>query len=183
MMAQEALLQDKILKKSIVLVGLMGCGKSAVGKRFAKYIKTDFIDLDKEIEKKEGKTITRIFQENGEEYFRDCERSVLKDLLHGDPCVIATGGGAFINEQSRRLIKDKSISIWIDADFDVLLERVSRKKTRPLLEKGNKEEILRDLMQKRYPIYEEAKIRVKSTTAPHERVIEEIMNKLRESGE
>lgn len=166
------------LQQTIVLVGLMGCGKSAIGIRLAKQTARPFVDIDKEIEKREAMTIAKIFQKHGEPYFRSCESKVLKELLEKGGYVIATGGGVFINDENRKLIKQKALSVWIRASYDVLLERVSRKKNRPLLEKGDKGTILRELMDQRYPIYEQADMVVDTTDAPHKVVVSKIIEKL-----
>lgn len=154
----------------------MGCGKSAIGKRLAEKLELPFIDLDTAIEEKTGLTIPEIFEQHGEGYFRKLERDILREIIAGEPKIIATGGGAFINEESRKLIKEKSLSVWIKADFALLLERVSRKNNRPLLEKGDKAAILKDLMNKRYPIYAEADITVETTDGPHEIVVDKIIS-------
>lgn len=172
-MASSELLQ---LNKSIVLVGLMGCGKSSVGKRLAKEIGVDFVDIDKEIENDEELTVSKIFKKYGEEYFRKAEKDKIDEVLSSGSKVIATGGGAFMNELTRELIKKKAYSVWIKADIETLLERVSRKDTRPLLRNGNKEEILKDLIDKRYPVYKEADFAVETSNGPHGVVVKKIIN-------
>lgn len=164
--------------KTIALVGLMGCGKSAIGHRLAARLDLPFLDLDKEIEKMEGLTIPEIFEKHGEQYFRAREKDIAGRILDGYKCVLATGGGAFINDEIRAMIKEKAISIWLKASFEVLLERVSRKNNRPLLEKGDKAAILKDLMEKRYPIYEHADIVVDTTEGMHDIVVNNIVEKL-----
>ncbi len=166
------------LQKSIVLVGMMGCGKSAVGSRLAMKLEVPFVDIDYEIEKNEGMPIAEIFKEKGEPHFRNLEKTTISDILSTRICVIATGGGAFINEETRALIKEKARSVYIQADFEVLLERVSRKNTRPLLEGGDKAAILRDLMEKRCPIYEKADIMVDSSSGAHNVVVDKIIEGL-----
>lgn len=173
-MSSSSILQ---LDKSLVLVGLMGCGKSAVGRRLARKTGVDFVDLDKEIERLEGMSIVDIFSKKGELYFREKEQEVLSNLFESkEPCILATGGGAFINEQSQKLIKEKAISVWIKADLEILLVRVAKKNTRPLLEKGDKRQILKELMDERYPIYEQADYTVISDERPHEAVMQQIMD-------
>ena len=161
--------------KTIALVGLMGCGKSTMGKRLARAVDLPFIDLDNYIENIAGMSVSDIFAEKGEQYFRALELETIKKIIEGEPVVLATGGGAFINEEIRKLLKKKAISVWIKADFETLLERVSRKRTRPLLENGDKAEILKDLMDKRYPIYAEADVTVNSISGAQELVLQEII--------
>jgi len=167
------------LEKTIVLVGLMGAGKSSVGRRLAKRLKLPFVDIDEAIESEQKYTVTEIFEKVGEEKFRQFERNKIASELEKEPHIIATGGGAFINDETRALIKEKAISIWLKPDFEVLVERVSRKKTRPLLEKGDKAEIMKKLMDERYPIYEQADFMIKSNEGPHNQVVEDIIKKLK----
>lgn len=167
------------LNKTISLVGLMGCGKSSTGKRLAKELEVNFCDLDNEIEKREKKSISDIFAQNGEKYFRKREEEVLVDIINQEPCVLATGGGAFINPVIRKKIQENTTSVWLNASFDILLERVSRKKTRPLLEQGDKAQILRSLMDERYPIYKEAHITVECTNSPHYRLLVSLLDELK----
>lgn len=167
------------IPQSVVLVGLMGCGKSSVGIRLAKRLGLPFKDTDHEIEAQVGCSISMLFEVQGEDYFRKREFEVVERLLSGPPCVIATGGGAFIQEPIRTLVKEKGLSIWLRAELDVLLERVSRKRNRPLLERGDKSEILRRLMDERYPIYAEADITVDSNPGPHIAVVEQIVETLK----
>ncbi len=168
------------LNKTIVLVGLMGCGKSTIGKRLARSLDLPFVDLDNYIEEIAGMSISEIFANHGEPYFRKLELENITKILDGAPAILATGGGAFINPEIRKHIKDKGISVWIKADLPTLLERVSRKNTRPLLESGDKEEILKDLMEKRYPLYEQADITVNTTRGTHEVVLQNIIEAINE---
>ncbi len=167
------------LKKSVVLVGMMGCGKSAIGRRLASEIGVEFFDLDIEIEKRENMAIPEIFQKHGEPYFRNLEEEVLNNLISQKPCILATGGGAFMSEKIRSLVENKAISVWIRADFDVLLDRVSRKNNRPLLEGGDKAKILKDLIEKRYPIYKKADITVDTSTGEHKIVVGRIIEAIK----
>lgn len=167
-----------ILKKTVVLVGLMGCGKSSVGKRLAERLKVPFIDSDHVIEERAGSSITQLFEAKGEAYFRELEYEVLSGILNGQPSILATGGGAYIQERIRELIHEKAVAVWLNAEFDILLERVSRKKTRPLLEQGNKAEILKNLMDVRYPIYANADIVVASGNGPHSIVVNKVVEEL-----
>ena len=147
---------------SLVLVGLMGAGKSSVGRRLAQKLELPFVDADSEIESAAGCSIEDFFELYGEEEFRDGERRVISRLLDGPVQVIATGGGAFMNEETRGKVRDMGISIWLKADLDTLVERVSRRGGRPLLRDAPAEDVLNDLIDSRYPVYEEADITVES---------------------
>ncbi len=171
------------LNKSVVLVGLMGAGKTTVGRRLAKVLGVSFKDSDDEISAAAGCSIPDIFEIHGEAIFRDLEQRVIGRLLTDEaPQVLATGGGAWMSPQTRRLIKQHAISVWLKADLEVLLERVSRRGGRPLLEKGDKRAILSKLMDERYPVYAEADMTVESDSGAHERVVESIVDMLRERG-
>lgn len=171
------------LHKPVVLVGLMGAGKSTIGRRLASSLSLSFVDSDNEIVEAAGCSIADIFESYGETIFRDLEQRVLLRLVSSTPCVIATGGGAFINPVIREAIKDKAISVWLKADLDVLLERVSRRDTRPLLKTGDKGAILGRLMQERYPVYAEADITIDSNAGLHEAVVDNILSALRARGQ
>jgi len=168
------------LHKPIVLVGLMGAGKSTIGRRLATTLGVTFIDSDNEIVEAAGCSIGDIFEAYGEAIFRDLEQRVLLRLVSSEPCIIATGGGAFINPTIRSAIKEKAISVWLKADLNVLLERVSRRDTRPLLKTGDKGTILSKLMDERYPIYSEADITIDSNAGLHEAVVDTIMAALQQ---
>ncbi len=170
---------DLTVDKPIILVGLMGVGKSTVGRRLANMLKLDFVDADNEIEKAAAMSIAEIFEEFGEDYFRDGERRVIARLIEDRPQVIATGGGAFINEETRALILKRGIAVWLDADTDTLVERVNRRNTRPLLRNGNAREILTDLAAKRNPFYAKAHVKVASQVGPHNRMAQEIIKAIR----
>ena len=159
---------------------MMGCGKSAVGERLAAQLAIPFFDVDKEIEKQQEQTIPELFEHHGEAYFRILEREMTSNLMEHGPCIIATGGGAFMNEQTRELILNMAITVWIYGDFEVLYERVSRKDNRPLLESGDKAAILKELMAKRYPVYELAPVKVTTSTGPHEETVQRIINAIEE---
>lgn len=149
------------LEKPLVMIGLMGAGKTSIGKMLAEELGCDFIDSDDEIVKREGRTIPEIFAQSGEPHFRKVEREVIGDLMKDTkPHVIGTGGGAFMNEQTREVIKQSATSLFLKADINVLLNRVGKGEGRPLLMAGNPREILQDLMNKRYPIYSKADITV-----------------------
>jgi len=167
-----------VAQQTIVLVGLMGAGKTTVGRRLARELGIEFADADAEIEKAAGISIPEIFEKYGEPAFREGERKVISRLLDEAPHVLATGGGAFMNDDTRASIKAKSASVWLDADIPILLERVGRKNNRPLLETGDPETILRKLADERYPVYAKADIRVKSDGGAHEDVVEAIINAL-----
>jgi shikimate kinase len=168
------------LTRPVVLVGLMGSGKSTVGYRLAKRLDLPFLDTDTEIERTIGCSISDIFAGAGEDYFRKLEQRTIRELLNQEPHILATGGGAFIQNETRALIKEKAISVWLRADLDVLLERVSRRRTRPLLENGDKRQILDRLMQERYPIYAEADVIVNSGTDSHGVAVDAIVTALSE---
>ena len=166
-------------ERSVVLVGLMGCGKSSVGRRLASRLGLTFVDADEEIERVAAKTIVEIFADHGEAYFRDGERRVIARLLASGPQVLATGGGAFINPDTRAKIREKGVSIWLRAELPVLMRRVSKRDTRPLLKTGDPETTMRDLMDKRYPIYAEADLTVESRDVPHDVIVNEIIAALK----
>lgn len=167
------------LAKPVVLVGLMGAGKTTVGRRVAHLLHLPFVDADSEIVEAAGCSISDIFEIYGEAIFRDLEQRVLMRLLSDKPCVIATGGGAFINPALRQAIKSKAVSVWLKAGIDVLLERVSRRDTRPLLKAGDRRAILLKLMEERYPVYAEADIAIDSNSGTHEAVVENVVNALK----
>lgn len=181
--APAAMLQNRLTKprwsgKPIVLVGLMGVGKSTVGRRLATRLGLPFADADAEIETAAGMTVTEIFDSFGEPYFRDGERRVIARLLDGAPKVIATGGGAFINDETRSLILETALAIWLDAAPEVLVERVQRRDTRPLLRNRDPARVLSELAQIRNPIYAQAPIHVSSNNAPHDVTVKAILEAL-----
>jgi shikimate kinase len=158
--------------RSIVLVGMMGAGKSSIGRRLASRLGIPFIDADTEIESAAGMTIPEIFEKHGEPYFRAGEARVIARLLDNGPQVLATGGGSVMDRQTRALIGQKGISIWLKADIDVLLKRTKRRNDRPLVEK------IKDLLPVREPIYAQADIIIQSRDEPHDTIIDEIMGEL-----
>ena len=162
----------------IVLIGLMGAGKSTVGRRLAARMRLPFVDADSEIEAAAGMSISDIFDRFGEAHFRDGERRVIARLIDGTPKVIATGGGAFINDETRALILDSALAIWLDANTAVLADRVGRRDTRPLLRNGDPRVVLDNLAKIRNPIYALAPIRVPSHHAPHEATVNAILKAL-----
>jgi len=163
---------------SIVLVGMMGAGKSSVGRRLAARLGIPFVDADSKIEEAAQMTIPDIFDTYGEADFRSAEARVIGRLLDDGPQVLATGGGAFINPDTRAAIRAKGISLWLNADFDVLLRRVKRRSDRPLLTAGDLTETLKRLMAERYPIYAEADVTIHSRDVPHEKIVDEILASL-----
>ncbi len=172
-------LREVLGPRSIVMVGLMGCGKSSVGRRLASKLGLVFVDADEEIERCAAKSISEIFADHGEAYFRDGERRVIARLLASGPQVVATGGGAFINPETRANIKASGISIWLRAELPTLMRRVLKRDHRPLLKTSDPESVMRDLMQTRYPIYAEADIVVDSRDVPHEIMVSEVIDALK----
>jgi shikimate kinase len=170
-------------KKTIALVGLSGVGKSSVGRRLAAVLSMPFRDADAEVEAAAGRPIAEIFAQYGEAAFRDGERRVIARLLSEAPHVLATGGGAFINPQTRQLIKQQAFSIWLKADIEVLARRVGRKESRPLLTGKDPLAVLSAQARDRYPIYAEADIAVETGDTPHQMAVEAILKALAERAE
>jgi shikimate kinase len=163
------------LPRSLAIVGLMGAGKSSIGRRLAQRLKVPFVDADSEIELAAGATIEEIFERHGEAFFRDGERRVIQRLLEGPVRVIATGGGAFMDPATRRLMRERAISVWLKADLELLLPRVLRRNNRPLLKVGEPRAVLERLIAERYPIYAEADITVDSLDGPPEVTVERVL--------
>ncbi len=161
--------------RSIVLIGLMGAGKSSVGRRLAQKLGMPFVDADAEIEMAAGKSITEIFADHGEAYFRDGERKVIARLLESGPQVLATGGGAFMNSETRDKIAARSVSVWLKADLPLLMKRVRRRDDRPLLRTDQPETTMQDLMAERYPVYAQAAVTVESRDVPHTRIVADVI--------
>ena len=161
--------------KPIVLIGLMGAGKTTVGRRLAQRMRLPFVDADHEIEAAAGMTVSDIFERFGEAHFRDGERRVIARLVDGAPKVIATGGGAFMHQGTRELILERGIAVWLDAEPAVLAARVRRRDTRPLLRGRDPEEVLAELAAIRNPFYALAPIRVQSVAAPHDATVDAIL--------
>lgn len=164
--------------RTITLVGLMGVGKSSVGRRLANALDLPFKDADVEIEAAAGRSIPDIFAEMGEPAFREGERRVIARLLDDPPHVLATGGGAFMNDETRRLIKERSISIWLKADLDILARRVARKDNRPLVSGKDPLEVLTELAEKRYPVYAQADIMVETGDTAHHVTVDQVIRAL-----
>jgi shikimate kinase len=164
--------------RTIVMVGLMGAGKTSIGRRLAQRLGLAFVDADHEIEAAAGCTIEEIFERFGEAAFRDGERKIIQRLLERPAHVLATGGGAFVDDDTRTRIKAAGVSVWLKADLDVLLRRVSRRSNRPLLKRGDPREVLARLMEQRYPIYAEADICIDSVDGPAESTVERVVRAL-----
>ena len=171
----EATLVATLGRRSIVLIGMMGAGKSSIGRRLAARLGIPFVDADTEIEAAAGMTIEDIFANYGEASFRSGETRVISRLLEAGPQVLATGGGAFMNPETRGIIRRDGVSVWLKADFDVLFRRVKRRNDRPLLKTADPAETLRKLMAERDPIYAQADASVHSREVPHETIVEEIL--------
>jgi shikimate kinase len=159
----------------VVLVGMMGAGKSTIGRRLAARLKLPFVDADSEIEAAAGMTIPEIFEIHGEPHFRDGEARVIARLLESGPAVLATGGGSFMREETRRRIGDKAVSIWLKADADIIMRRVKRRADRPLLQTSDPAETVSRLMTEREPVYQHADITIASRDVPHEKIVEECL--------
>lgn len=164
--------------RSLVLVGLMGAGKSTVGRRLGNALRLPFHDADQEIEAAAGCSISDFFERYGETAFRDGERKVIARLLKGPRHVLATGGGAFMDPNTRALIKNQGLSIWLRADIGLLMERVTKRPTRPLLKNGDPRATMEKLMAERYPVYAEADLTVDSNGGPHDTVVQQILSHL-----
>lgn len=166
------------IDKPIVLVGLMGVGKSTIGRRLASRLGLPFVDSDDEIEAAAGMKVGELFEHYGEDYFRDGERRVIARLLDGSPKVIATGGGAFVQQETRELVLRVATAVWLDADIDVLAERVSRRDTRPLVRDADPKVVLSELAEKRNPFYSQAPIHVQSGDGAHDETVDRILEAL-----
>jgi len=177
--AQGGTVEARVLRRlggrTLVMVGMMGAGKSAIGKRLASRLGLPFVDADSEIEQAANATISEIFERDGEAYFRDGERRVIRRLLEGEPKVLATGGGAFVSPETREAIRASAISIWLKADRDLILSRVRRRSNRPLLKTDDPATVIDRLLRERSPIYAEADIHIQSREVAHEEVIDDIL--------
>ena len=176
-----ALVQSVCGGRSIVLVGLMGVGKTTIGRRLAQRLGIPFTDADAAIEEAAGQSISEIFATHGEAYFRDGEKRVIARLLEKGPQVLATGGGAFMDASTRATIAAQGISVWLRADLDVMMRRVGKRGTRPLLKNDNPRATMERLMNERYPIYAQAGITVESEEGPHDGVVDNIIRRLEAS--
>jgi shikimate kinase len=164
--------------RSIVLVGLMGAGKSTIGRRLAQKLNLPFVDADAEIERAAGKSVEDIFRDHGESSFREGERRVIARLLESGPQVLATGGGAFMNEETRSNIARNGIAVWLKADISLLMKRVRRRDNRPLLKSENPEDVMQKLIEQRYPVYGQAQITVESRDVPHSSIVSDVIRAL-----
>jgi shikimate kinase len=174
----EEAIRERLGHRSVVLVGLMGAGKSTVGRRLATRLDLAFKDADVEIEAAAGMSVSDIFAIHGEPYFREGEARVIGRLLQEGPIVLATGGGAFMNADTRTRIAAAGVSVWLKADFDVLMRRVRKRSNRPLLKTTDPEARMRELIDLRYPVYGLADLTVQSREVPHDRVVEDAVNAL-----
>jgi len=162
----------------VVLVGMMGAGKSTIGRRLAARLHLPFLDADAEIEAAAGMTIPEIFEIHGEPHFRDGEARVIARLLESGPAVLATGGGSFMREETRRRVNDKAISIWLKADADIIMRRVKRRADRPLLQTADPVATVGRLIDEREPVYRHADLTIASRDVPHEKIVEECIEAL-----
>lgn len=181
-MSQPAVKTGTSIDRPIALVGLMGAGKTTVGRRLARALGLRFFDADKEIERAADRSVVEIFSDFGEEAFRDGERKVIARLLDEGPCVIALGGGAFANDATRALVREKAVTVWLKADLDTLMERVSRRDTRPLLLTGDPRQVMADLMAKREAAYRQADLTVDATSVSHQATMKAIIAALEGAG-
>lgn len=171
------------VRRPIVLIGLMGVGKSTVGRRLATRLRLPFVDSDVEIEQVSGYSIPEMFDRFGEDSFRDGERRVVKRLINGGPMVMATGGGVFISPETRQIILERTTAVWLDADVDVLAQRVGRRDTRPLLRGQDAGAVLTRLAAERRPFYAQAHLHVRTEALPHARAVEAIVEALATRGD
>ena len=171
-----------LAERTIVLVGLMGVGKTTVGRRLAALLRLHFTDADHAIEEAAGCSVSEIFARFGESAFRDGERRVIARLLEGPRQVLATGGGAFMDPRTREAIKQRGVSIWLKADLNLLMDRVGRKGNRPLLKTADPRATMERLIAERYPVYAEADLTVESRDGPHDRVVRAIIQALQQAG-
>jgi shikimate kinase len=175
---QEAEITAALGARSIVLVGMMGAGKSTIGRRLAGRLRLPFTDADTEIEAAAGMSIPEIFETHGEQHFRDGEARVIARLLDHGPAVLATGGGAFMREETRNRIRDKAVSIWLKADADVIMRRVKRRGDRPLLQTADPAATVIRLLEQREPVYQNADLTIASRDVPHEKIVDECIEAL-----
>ena len=176
---QEAEILAALGKRLIVLVGMMGAGKSTIGRRLAARLNLPFVDADTEIEAAAGMTIPEIFELHGEPHFRDGEARVIARLLDGGPSVLATGGGSFMREETRRRVAEKAVSIWLKADPEIILRRVKRRADRPLLQTADPAATVSRLLSEREPVYQHADVTIASRDVPHDRIVDECLDALR----
>ncbi|MCV6546818.1 MAG: shikimate kinase [Cohaesibacter sp.] len=175
---REAALVQALGGRPIILVGLMGAGKTTIGRRLAKRLDIAFRDADHEIEAAANLSVAEIFAQHGEAHFRDGEKKVIARLLDEGVHVLATGGGAWMNEQTRKAVFERGISVWLKAEFDILMERVRRRSHRPLLQDPDPEGVMQRLIDERYPIYAQANVTVLSRDVPHEAIVSAVVEAL-----
>jgi shikimate kinase len=176
--SQEAEITAALGARSVVLVGMMGAGKSTIGRRLSARLRLPFLDADIEIEAAAGMSIPDIFETHGEPHFRDGEARVIARLLDSGPNIIATGGGAFLREQTRNRIRDKAVSIWLKADAEIVLRRVKRRADRPLLQTADPAATIERLIEEREPFYQQADLTIWSRDVPHEKIVDECIDAL-----
>src|SRR6202166_4676929 len=176
--AQDAEIMAALGTRSIVLVGMMGAGKSTIGRRLSARLRLPFLDADSEIEAAAGMSIPDIFEIHGEPHFRDGEARVIARLLDSGPAVLATGGGAFMREDTRNRIGEKAVSIWLKADADIIMKRVKRRADRPLLQTADPAATVGRLIEEREPVYQHADITIWSRDVPHEKIVDECVDAL-----
>jgi shikimate kinase len=170
--------RQRLGARPIVLVGLMGAGKTSVGRRLAEKLGIPFVDADHEIEAAAGKPIKEIFADHGEAYFREGERRVIQRLIGNGAQVLATGGGAYMNEETRKRIQENGISVWLRASLPLLMKRVAKRQDRPLLQADDPEAVMRALMEKRYPVYGLADVTVESRDVQHGQMVNDVIRAL-----
>src|SRR5882757_9616163 len=176
--SQDAEIMAALGTRSVVLVGMMGAGKSTIGRRLSARLRLPFLDADIEIEAAAAMSIPDIFETHGEPHFRDGEARVIARLLDNGPAVIATGGGAFMREETRRRIQDKAVSIWLKADADIIMKRVKRRADRPLLQTADPAATIGRLIEERHPVYQLADITIASRDVLHDKIVEECITAL-----
>jgi shikimate kinase len=172
-MSEEAEIVAALGQRAIVLVGMMGAGKSTIGRRLAARLRLSFVDADTEIEEAHRMSIPEIFEAHGEPYFRNGEARVIARLLESGPSVLATGGGAFMREDTRNRIREKAVSVWLKADADIIMKRVKRRADRPLLQTADPAATIGRLIEERHPVYQLADITIASRDVLHEKIVEE----------
>jgi len=177
-LSHDAEIASALGKRCVVLIGMMGAGKSTIGRRMAARLRLPFLDADTEIETAAGMSIPDIFETHGEPHFRDGEARVIARLLDGGPAVIATGGGAFMREETRGRVRDKAVSIWLKADAEVIMKRVRRRSDRPLLQNADPEATVSRLLGEREPVYATADLTILSRDVPHDKIVDECMEAL-----
>jgi shikimate kinase len=176
--SQDAQIAAALGTRSVVLVGMMGAGKSTIGRRLSARLRLPFLDADVEIEAAAGMSIPDIFETHGEPHFRDGEARVIARLLDGGPVVLATGGGAFMREETRSRIRSKAVSIWLKADADIIMRRVKRRADRPLLQTEDPAATVDRLIEQREPVYRQADLTIWSRDVPHEKIVDECIDAL-----